>query len=97
MQKEIKTREETIFEAKKAGRDEMITSLEEEIGILKGYLPKELSDIELNSLVENTIKERNTSNVKDIGLVMKDVIQKAQRKASNDRISKIVREKLTEK
>jgi uncharacterized protein YqeY len=97
LQKEIKTREETISDAKRAGRDEMIAANEDEIGILKGYLPKELSDIELNSLIEVIIKERKASDLKDMGLVMKDVIQKTQGRASNDRISKIVREKLTEK
>ena len=43
LQKEIKTREETIEEAEKANRVEMIPPLKDEIGILKEYLPKELN------------------------------------------------------
>ncbi len=53
LQKEIKTREETITEAEKANRPEMIPQLQDEIAILKEYLPKELSDEELKFYCED--------------------------------------------
>jgi uncharacterized protein len=94
LQKEIKTREETIDEAKKANRNEMIAPIEAEIVILKTYLPKELSDDELVLLVKQAIAELNAKSLKEMGLVMKSVIPQVQGKASNDRISKIVRDLL---
>ena len=92
MQKEIKTREETISEAKKAGRTEMIAPLEAEIDIIKEYLPKEISDDELAELVKKIISETGASSMKDMGSVMKIAIQEIQGRAPNDRISKTIRE-----
>ena len=95
LQKEIKTREETITEAEKANRSEMISPIKAEIAILKEYLPKELSDEELIALVKKTVVNLNSKTIKELGLVMKSVIQEAQGKASNDRISKVVRDLLS--
>lgn len=94
MQKEIKIREETIAEAEKAERSEMIAPLEAEIRILKEYLPKEMSDEELTDLVKKIIAETGASTMKEMGLVMKNAIQEVQGKAANERISKTIRELL---
>lgn len=92
IQKEIKTREETIAEAEKAGRPDMIPQNKAEIEILKDYLPKELSDEELTDLIKRIIDETGASSIKEMGIVMKVSIQEVQGRASNDRISKLVRE-----
>ena len=95
LQREIKTRDETIAEAEKANRPDMIPQLKEDILILKEYLPGELTDSELSALVKKTITDLEAKTIKEMGLVMKSVIEQAQGKASNDRISKVVREELT--
>ena len=95
LQKEIKTREETIAEAIKGGREEMITALKPEIEYLKGFLPKELSDEELLAIVNETIQETGAQSIKEMGKVMKTVIEKVAGQASNDRISKMVKAILT--
>jgi uncharacterized protein len=92
LQKEIKTREETIAEAVKANRNEMIAPLEAEIVILKSYLPIELSDDELVPLVKKSIEDLNAKTIKDMGMVMKSVISQVNGRASNDRISKVVKD-----
>lgn len=94
MQKEIKIREETIAEAEKAERSDMIAPLEAEIQVLKGYLPKEMSDGELTELVKKIIAETGASSMKEMGAVMKNAIQEVQGRAANDRISKTIRELL---
>jgi hypothetical protein len=94
MQKEIKIREETIAEAEKAERNDMIPPLEAEIQVLKEYLPKEMSDDSLRELVKKIIVETGASSMKEMGGVMKNAIQEVQGRASNDRISKIIRELL---
>lgn len=91
LMKEIKTREEVIFEAKKAGRDAMAVNAQKEIEILKRFLPQEMNDEELSQLIKKEILECGASSLKDMGTVMKRVIEVAQGRASNDRISKIVR------
>ncbi len=95
LQKEIRTKEETIAEAEKANRPEMIPPIKDEIAILKEYLPKELSEEELISLIKKTVSDLNAKTIKEMGQVMKSVIQEAQGKASNDRISKVVRDLLS--
>jgi uncharacterized protein YqeY len=95
LQKEIKTKEETIAEAVKGGRDEMASSLQPEIEFLKGFLPKELSNAELSDLVNETINETGAQSIKEMGKVMKIAIEKAAGQASNDRISKMIKEILT--
>jgi hypothetical protein len=95
LQKEIKTKEETIAEAIKGGRNEMAASLQPEIDFLKEFLPKELSDSELSDLVKSAIQETGAQTIKEMGKVMKIAIDKAAGKASNDRISKMVKEILT--
>jgi uncharacterized protein YqeY len=97
LQKEIKTKEETIAEAMKAGRSEMIQSIQAEIEYLREFLPKELSDTELAEIVKNAISENGAATIKDMGRVMKSVIEKVAGRASNDRISKLVRELLSDK
>jgi len=95
LQKEIRTKEETIAEAEKANRPEMVPPIRSEIEILKEYLPKEMTDVELIALVKKTVSDLNATTIKEMGLVMKSVIQEAQGKASNDRISKAVRDLLS--
>ncbi len=97
LQKEIKTKEETLSEALKAGREEMANAMNAEIDYLKEFLPKELSDAELNNLIKGIISETGAETIKDMGRVMKAAIEKAAGKASNDKISKLVKDLLTPK
>jgi len=94
LMKEIKTREETITGAKNAGRDAMVTNAQKEIDVLKTYIPQEIGDDELNQIIKEEILNNGATSLKDMGKVMKRVIDIVQGRASNDRISKIVREQL---
>lgn len=94
LRKEIKMREETIAEAEKADRQDLIMNTKAEIEILKQFLPKELSDQELTELVKKIIMETGASSMKEMGMVIKKVIQEVHGRASNEQISKKVRELL---
>ena len=96
LMKEIKTREETISEAKNAGRDEMVSNAQKEIDILRQFLPKEMDDDELTQIINVEIAGSGASSIKEMGIVMKRVIEIVKGRASNDRISKIVRGLLEE-
>jgi uncharacterized protein YqeY len=96
LMKEIKTREETISEAKNAGRDEMVSYAQKEIDILRQFLPKEMEDDELTQIIKVEIAGSGASSLKEMGIVMKRVIEIVKGRASNDRISKIVRGLLEE-
>ncbi len=94
LQKEIKTREETITEARNANRPEMIAPIEAEILVLKEFLPAELSDSELRDLLEKIIDQTGATSIKEMGAVMKAAIAEVAGRASNDRVSKMIRELL---
>ena len=91
LQKEIKIREETISEVEKADREGMADPLIDEIKVLKGFLPPELTDDELTEQINKVISNLNATTIKQMGMVMKAVIENVRGRASNDRISKITK------
>jgi uncharacterized protein len=95
--KEIKIRKETIEDAKKGSRDLLIKEAEEEIAILKEFLPQELNESGLVEIAKIVIQELNASSIKDMGNVMKVMIERIQGQAPNDAISRVVRELLQNK
>ena len=94
LMKEVKMRQDSLEEFKKANRAELIAQAEEEIAILKHYLPEALSDDELKAIVAETIAEVGAAGPKDMGKVMPKVMAKAQGRADGKRISAMVRELL---
>ena len=94
VQKEIKTRNEALADAERAKRQDLIDAAHAEIGILKTYLPAQLSQEELTELVKESIKDVNASSIKDMGTVMKTLLPKLQGRATNSEASRIVKEEL---
>ena len=91
LQKEIKSRRETILEAQKANRDDIVQSTSVEITVLETFLPPALSDEELEKLVRTAITETGAAAPADMGKVMKALLPRIQGRAANDRISQMVR------
>ena len=94
VQKEIKSRVESIQDFNKGGRQDLIDTTEKEIKVLEQFLPKQLTDDELKAIVDAAINEVNASNPADMGKVMKITIPQVQGKASSDRISAMVKDLL---
>lgn len=95
LQKEIKTRRESVIEAQKGGRNDLIKEAENEIRIIETFLPAQLSDEELENYVTDAITEAGAVSPADMGKVMKILVPKLQGKAASDRISQVVRKKLS--
>lgn len=94
LQKEIKTRTESIEEAKKGLREDIIAANEEESKILKEFLPAMMSEDDIRQIVVQVIAEVNASVPTDMGKVMKVILPKLEGRAANDQVSRIVREQL---
>jgi uncharacterized protein YqeY len=92
LQKEIKSRRESILDAQKANRPEMVTTLEKEITILESFLPKQMDKVELEALVKKAIEDVDAKTPADMGKVMKLVIPQVQGRASGDFVSSVVRD-----
>ena len=94
IQKEIKNRRESIEDAKKAERPDLIEENEAEIKVLEVFLPKAMPEEELKVIVQAAIAETGAATMADMGKVMKIVMGKVAGRAPNDKISSAVREML---
>lgn len=94
IQKEVKNRRESIEDAKKANRDDLVAGNESEIKILEEFLPKAMPMEELKALVQAAITEAGAVAPSDMGKVMKIVMPKVAGRAPNDMISSAVKELL---
>jgi len=95
VQKEIKTKNDTIVDAEKANRPEMVKEQLEEIKVLEAYLPKQLSEAELVQLAEEVIQETGATSPKDMGKVLKVLIPKLAGRATNQDASRVVKDCLS--
>lgn len=75
----------------------MIDLLNNEIKVIKEFLPSELTEKELTEEINKVVSELHATTIKQMGIVMKTVIEQVQGRASNDKISKIVRNLLSPK
>ena len=94
LQKEIKNRRESLEEAKKANRTDLVEANEAEIKVLDAFLPEAMPEEELRTLVQAAINETGAASPADMGKVMKIVMPRVAGRAPNDRVSVTVRELL---
>ena len=97
LQKEIKNRRESLEEAKKANRADLIEANEAEIKVLEVFLPKAMPAEELRALVQAAMTETGAAGPADMGKVMKLVMPKVAGRAPNDAVSAAVKELLQPK
>ena len=94
LQKEIKNRRESLEEAKKMNRTDLIEANEAEIKVLEVFLPKAMPGEELRALVQTAIAEAGAASPADMGKVMKLVMPRVAGRAPNDMVSATVKELL---
>ena len=70
MQKMIKQRQESVELYKKGNRADLVKQEEEEIAIISGYLPKQMSDAEMAAAIDAAVKETGAAGMKDMGKVI---------------------------
>jgi uncharacterized protein YqeY len=70
LQKMIKQRQESVELYKKGNRADLVKQEEEEIAIISGYLPKQMSEAEMTAAIETAIKETGATGMKDMGKVI---------------------------
>ncbi|CAN5737681.1 GatB/YqeY domain-containing protein [soil metagenome] len=94
LQRETKRRVDSIDQFRGAGRQDLVDREEEQLAVLRKYLPTELTDDELMSIVRESIAVTGATSAQDMGKVMPVAIQKASGRADGKRISATVREAL---
>ena len=95
VRKEIKSREETIVDARRAERPDLVAASEAEIGVLQGYLPQAMEPVELEQLARQVLAEVGASGPQDLGKVMKVLVPRLEGRASGKVVSDLVRDLLS--
>jgi len=95
LRRERKRRLEAASQFRDGGRPELAAGEESEAVLIESYLPAELSDTELASMVAAAIAETGATSPRDMGQVMKAVMAKSGGRADGKRASARVREALS--
>ena len=94
LQKQAKQRRDAIEQYEQAGRDDLVATEREELDIIETYLPKQLDDAAIRSVVEEAIAATGAASMRDMGKVMGAVMPKLKGRADGRRINTIARELL---
>lgn len=92
--REIKQRKDSLSQYENAGREDLAQKEKEEIEILESYLPEQLSEEEVRSLVQQVIQEVGATSKADMGKVMGAIMPKVKGKADGRVINRLVQELL---
>jgi uncharacterized protein YqeY len=96
LQKEIKSRRESIADAEKADRPDLIEDSQAEIKILEGYLPQALTPEEIEELAKEVISQEEAASMQDMGKVMNVLMPQVQGRADGSLVSQTVRQLLSD-
>ncbi len=89
--KAVKMREDALAEFIKGKRQDLIDQTNQELEILKAYLPAAMSDEELTAIIKDAIASVGAKGPKEMGKVMKAVMPRVQGRADGKRINTIVK------
>jgi len=96
IQKEIKYRRETIEAAERANRSDMIAEANEEIKVLEEFLPRPLTHQELEEMARAAITETGATSPREMGNVMKLLMEQVKGRADGKTVSQIVKQLLSQ-
>lgn len=91
LRRERKRRVEAARAFRKGGRADLATGEEAEAELIAGYLPAELSDAELQAIVEQAVADSGASSPREMGVAMKSVMAAVDGRAEGKRVSALVR------
>jgi uncharacterized protein len=94
IQKAIKQRNESISQFQAASRDDLVENETAQLKVLEAYLPKQLSDEELESKLQEIIQKTGASSIKDMGKIMGVASQELSGTADGKRINEAVKKLL---
>jgi len=91
---QVKVRKDSVKEYEQYGKTETVQSLNQEIDVLNAYLPKEMSEEEINKIIDEVFEELKPTSIKDMGNVMRTVTAKITN-ADMGLVSKLVKDRLS--
>ena len=95
LDKMAKQRRDSLEQYEKAGRDDLAEQEAFELDMLKAYLPEQLGDAEIDTLIEEAIQATGASSMKDMGKVMGQLKSKLQGRADMGAVSARIKARLS--
>ncbi|MDK2901188.1 putative protein YqeY [Koleobacter methoxysyntrophicus] len=92
--REVKQRKESLPEFEKGNRPDLVEKIQREIDVLMEYLPKQLTETEIEDIVRQTIMELGANSLKDMGKVMGKLMPQLKGRADGSLVNKIVKQLL---
>lgn len=92
--KESKKRKDSLSDYEKSGREDLIAQINEEIAVLQEYLPKQLTQEELEENIKRIIAQVEATSIKDMGKVMKAAKEQIGARADGKTINEVVKKLL---
>jgi uncharacterized protein YqeY len=94
VQREIKQRRDAMGEFEKAGREDLVEQSKQELDVLIGYMPQQLSETEIRSIVQDAIRSVAASTKADMGKVMGAVLPHVKGRADGKVVNQLVQSEL---
>ena len=94
IRREIKQHEESLLEAKNAGREDLVAQQTTELGLLRAYLPAQMSREQIAEIARQVIAEVGAKSPKQQGEVMKALLPKVKDSADGKLVNEVVRDLL---
>ncbi|QHW30440.1 GatB/YqeY domain-containing protein [Paenibacillus rhizovicinus] len=92
LSREVKQRKDSLQEFEKAGRDDLAKDVAAEIEIISVYLPQQLTEEEIKSIVQQTIQETGASSKAEMGKVMSALLPKVKGRADGKLVNTFVQQ-----
>ena len=90
----VKARRESLDYAVKGNRSDLVLEAEQELQILADYLPQQLSEKEVQDIVQRAIRETGAESPKDMGRVMGIIMPQVKGRADGKLVNNLVRQYL---
>ena len=84
----------SLIKISSGARNDLVSDLENEIAVLEVYLPKQLSQEELEAKVQEILKNYPDATIKDMGKIMKEVSSTLGSVADMSEVSKLIKASL---
>ncbi|WP_461239564.1 GatB/YqeY domain-containing protein [Paucilactobacillus sp. N302-9] len=94
LSRELKQRKDSVAEFKKADRDDLVQSTSDEIKVVEKYLPAQLSEEEVQTIIKETVDQLGANSMADFGKVMGAVMPKLKGQADGKLVNQTVKKLL---
>ena len=92
--KAIKSRLDSIEQFKAGGREDLVAREQSQLDVCRAYQPEQLSEAEIEALVDEVIRETGAASKRDTGKVMKALMPRVKGRADGKLVSSVVGRKL---